>query len=41
MIIKSDIEIAREANILHINKIAEKLGIAEDNLEYYENIKLS
>ena len=37
--IKSDIEIAREANILHINKIAEKLGIAEDNLEYYGKYK--
>ena len=37
--IKSDIEIARKANILHINKIAEKLGIAEDNLEYYGKYK--
>ena len=37
--IKSDIEIAREANILHISKIAEKLGIAEDNLEYYGKYK--
>ena len=39
MFIKNDIEIAREANILHINKIAEKLGIAEDNLEYYGKYK--
>ena len=37
--IKSDIEIARKANILPINKIAEKLGIAEDNLEYYGKYK--
>ena len=37
--IKSDIEIAREASILHISKIAERLGIAEDDLDYYGKYK--
>ncbi len=36
---KTDIEIAREADILHINKIAEKLGLGEEDLELYGNYK--
>lgn len=31
----SDIEIAQNADILHIREVAEKLNIAEDDLEYY------
>ena len=30
---KTDIEIAQEAKMLHIREVAEKLGIAEDELE--------
>ncbi|MGB9678930.1 MAG: formate--tetrahydrofolate ligase [Thermoanaerobacteraceae bacterium] len=36
---KTDIEIAQEAKMLHINKIAEKLGIDEDFLEHYGKYK--
>ncbi len=35
----SDIEIAQNAPILHIKKIAEKLGIDEEQLEYYGKYK--
>ena len=35
----TDLEIAESADILHIKKIAEKLGIAEDDLEYYGKYK--
>ncbi len=35
MIQKSDIEIAQSAKILHIKKIAEKLNLTEDDIEYY------
>ena len=31
----SDIEIARNAEMLPIEKIAEKLGIGRDDLEFY------
>ncbi len=32
---KSDIEIANEANMIHIREIAAKLGLTEDDIEYY------
>ena len=35
----TDLEIAESANILPIKKIAEKLGIIEDDLEYYGKYK--
>ena len=35
----TDLEIAESANILHIRKIAEKLAIEEDDLEYYGKYK--
>ncbi|MDO4731379.1 MAG: formate--tetrahydrofolate ligase [Clostridia bacterium] len=35
----SDIEIAQKADILPINKIAEKIGIQEDELEFYGKYK--
>ncbi len=35
----SDIEIAQSAEMLHIKEIAEKAGIAEDDLEYYGKYK--
>lgn len=36
---KTDIEIAQEAKMLHIREAAEKLGIAEDELELYGKYK--
>ena len=36
---KTDIEIAEEAKMLHIREVAEKLGIAEDELELYGKYK--
>ncbi len=36
---KSDIEIAQEAQMLHIREIAEKLDISEDDLELYGRYK--
>lgn len=36
---KSDIEIAQEAELVHIKEVAEKLGINEDELEFTENTK--
>lgn len=36
---KSDIEIAQEAKMLHIREIAEKLDISEDDLELYGKYK--
>ena len=36
---KSDIEIAQEATMLHIRDVASKAGITEDNLEYYGKYK--
>lgn len=36
---KSDIEIAQEAELVHIKEVAEKLGINEDELEFYGNTK--
>lgn len=36
---KSDVEIAHGANMLPIGKIAEKIGITEDELEYYGKYK--
>ena len=36
---KTDIEIAQEAKMLHIREIAEKYGIAEDDLEMYGKYK--
>lgn len=33
---KSDIEIAQEAELVHIKEVAEKLGINEDELEFTE-----
>ncbi len=39
MAVKSDIEIAQEATMLHIREVADKLGITEDDLEYYGRYK--
>jgi formate--tetrahydrofolate ligase len=39
MAVKSDIEIAQEAKMLHIRDVADKLGITEDDLEYYGRYK--
>ena len=39
MAVKSDIEIAQEAKMLHIREVAKKLGITEDDLEYYGKYK--
>lgn len=36
---KTDIEIAQEAKMLHIREVGEKLGIAEDELELYGKYK--
>ncbi len=36
---KTDIEIAHEATMLHIREIAAKLGVAEDDLQYYGRYK--
>ena len=36
---KTDIEIAQEAEMLHIREIAKKLEIAEEDLEYYGKYK--
>lgn len=36
---KSDIEIAQETELVHIKKVAEKLGINEDELEFYGKYK--
>lgn len=36
---KTDLEIAQEAKLLHIQKIAKKAGIEESHLEYYGNYK--
>ena len=35
----SDIEISKRANMLHIRDVAKKLGIGEDDLEYYGKYK--
>lgn len=37
--VKSDIEIAQEANMLPIEEVAEKLGIKRDDLEFYGKYK--
>ena len=39
MAFKSDLEIAQEARLSHINHIAEKLGIGEEELEHYGKYK--
>ncbi len=39
MAVKSDIEIAQEAEMLHIRDVAQKVGITEDDLEYYGRYK--
>lgn len=36
---KSDIEIAQEVELVHIKEVAEKLGINEDELEFYGKYK--
>lgn len=36
---KSDIKIAQEAELVHIKEVAEKLGINEDELEFYGKYK--
>ena len=36
---KSDIEIAQEAKMLHIRDVAAKIGIEEDDLEFYGKYK--
>jgi formate--tetrahydrofolate ligase len=38
-LMKSDIEIAQEATMLHIRDVASKAGITEDDLEYYGKYK--
>ena len=35
----TDLEIAESASIQHIKNIAEKVGIAQDDLEYYGKFK--
>ena len=35
----SDIEISKQANLLHIRDVAKKIGIEEDDLEYYGKYK--
>ena len=37
--VPSDLEIATNAKIRHINEIADKLGINRDDLEYYGKYK--
>ena len=32
---KTDIEIAQEAEMLHIRDVAKKIGVEEDDLEFY------
>ncbi len=39
MAVKSDIEIAQEAKLMHIRDVAGKVGIVEDDLEYYGKYK--
>jgi formate--tetrahydrofolate ligase len=39
MAVKSDIEIAQEAKMLHIRDVAAKVGIVEDDLEFYGKYK--
>jgi formate--tetrahydrofolate ligase len=39
MAIKPDIEIAQEAKVQHIEKIAEKIGLSRDDLEFYGKYK--
>ena len=39
MKIKSDIEIAQEAKPLHIREIGKKIGLSEDDLEFYGKYK--
>ena len=39
MAVKSDIEIAQEATLMHIRDVASKVGIVEDDLEYYGKYK--
>lgn len=34
-VVKSDIEIAHEAKLIHIKDVAAQLGLSEDNIEYY------
>lgn len=36
---KTDIQIAQEANMIHIKEVAEKLNLVEDDLEYYGKYK--
>lgn len=36
---KTDIEIAQEAEMLHIKNVAEKLGLSEEDIEYYGKYK--
>jgi len=38
-VMKSDIEIAQEANMLHIREVASGLGLTEDDIEYYGKYK--
>lgn len=37
--VKSDIEIAQEAQMLDIREVAAKVGVAEDDLELYGKYK--
>ncbi len=37
--VKSDIEIAQSAQLIHIKDVAAKLGLTEDNIEYYGKYK--
>lgn len=38
-IVKSDIEIAQEAKLVHIREIAAQLGLTEDDIDYYGRYK--
>ena len=37
--VKSDIEIAQEAKMLHIKEVAKSVGVEEDDLEFYGKYK--
>lgn len=39
VVMKSDIEIAQEAKLVHIREIAESLGLTEDDIDYYGRFK--
>ena len=38
---KTDIQIAQEATMMHIKDVADKLGVKEEELEFYRKYKAS